>query len=158
MAQKLRVPPCPERASGHAWQLAREHSTKDCQAEACEACGLMRMTSYRTGQIIRYEPAGDTAGTPLEPHTHAQAAGAQPGRTPAVGGHEGWQVEEVPSVSLTIRFLAVCRECGDERLAVRMVATGRTTGELRLPQSDDWKSWNAKEMRAAIDYLERKRV
>ena len=145
MAQKLRVPPCPERASGHAWQLAREHSTEDCQAERCEACGLMRMTSYRTGQIIRYEPAGDTAGTPLEPQTDA-------------GGHEGWRAEEVPSVSLTIRFLAMCRECGDERLAVRMVAAGRTTGELGLPQSDDWESWNAKEMRAAIDYLERKRV
>lgn len=158
MAQKLRVPPCPERASGHAWQLAREHSTKDCQAEACEACGLMRMTSYRTGQIIRYEPAGDTAGTPLEPQTYAQAAGGRPGRTPAVGGHELRQPEEVPSVSLTIRFLAVCRACGDERLAVRMVAAGRTTGELGLPQSDDWKSWNAKQMRAAIDYLERKRV
>ena len=74
MTQKLRVPPCPERASGHAWQLAREHSTEDCQAEACEACGLIRMTSYRTGQTIRYEPAGDTAGTPLEPQTYAQAA------------------------------------------------------------------------------------
>ena len=71
---------------------------------------------------------------------------------------EGWQAAEMPSVSLTIRFLAVCRECGDERLAVRMVAAGRTTGELGLPQSDDWKPWNATEMRAAIDYLERKRV
>ena len=48
-------PPCPERASGHAWQLAREHSTQDCQAEACEACGLVRMTSYRTGQIERVD-------------------------------------------------------------------------------------------------------
>ena len=158
MAQKLRVPPCPERASGHAWQLAREHSTKDCQAEACEACGLVRMTSYRTGQIVRYEPAGHTAGTPLEPETYAQAAGRRPGRTPPARGQEASQAEEVPSVSLTIRFLAVCRECGDERLAVRMVAAGRTTGELGLPRSDDWKSWNAREMRAAIDYLERKRV
>ena len=64
----------------------------------------------------------------------------------------------MPSVSLTIRFLAVCRECGDDRLAARMVAAGRPTGQLGLPQSDDRKSWNAKEMRAAIDYLERKRV
>ena len=84
--------------------------------------------------------------------------GGRPGRTPPAGGHEGWQAEEVPSVSLTIRFLAVCRECGDERLAVRIVAAGRTTGMSGLPQSEDWKSRNAKEMRAAIDYLERKRV
>ena len=158
MAQKLQVPPCPERTGGHAWQLAREHSTKDCQAEACEACGLVRMTSYRTGQIIRYEPAGDTPGTPLEPQTYAQTVGGPPGRTPPAGGHEGWQAEAVPSVSLTMRFLAVCRECGDERLAVRMVAAGRSMGESGLPQSDDWKSWNTKEMRAAIDYLERKRA
>ena len=158
MAQKLRVPPCPERASGHAWQLAREHATKDCQAEACEACGLVRMTSYRTGQIIRYEPAGHTAGTPLEPQTYAQASGGPRRRTPLASSHEECQAEEAQSVSLTIRFLAVCRECGDERLAVRMVAAGRTTGELGLPQSDDWKSWNAREMRAAIDYLQRKRV
>ena len=52
----------------------------------------------------------------------------------------------------------MCRECGDERLAVRIAAAGRSTGESGLPQSDDWRSWNAKEMRAAIDYLERKRV
>ena len=45
MAQKLRLPPCPEKASGHAWQLAREHSTKDCQVKACEACGHGRVHS-----------------------------------------------------------------------------------------------------------------
>ncbi len=158
MAQKLRVPPCPERASGHAWQLAREHSTKDCQAEACEACDLVRMTSYRTGQIIRYERAGRTGGTPLEPETYAETSAGRRRRTADAASHEEWRAEEVPSLSLTIRFLAVCRECGDERLAVRMVAAGRTTEKSGLPQGDDWKSWNAKEMRAAIHYLERKRI
>ena len=116
------------------------------------------MTSSRTGQIIRYEPPGYTAGAPLEAETYAQAAGGPRRRPPLASGHEEWRAEDAPSVSLTIRFLAVCRECGDERLAVRMVAAGLTTGELGLPQSDDWKSWNTKEMRAAIDYLERKRV
>ncbi|MCY3846266.1 MAG: hypothetical protein OXH69_22300 [Acidobacteria bacterium] len=158
MAQKLPIPPCPDAAGGHAWRLAREHSTKDCQVEACEACGLVRMTSYRTGQIIRYEPAGNAAGTPLKPRTQAQSADGPPGSTPTVAGHEGWLAEEVPSVSLTIRFLAVCRECGDVWLAVRMVAAGRSTGESGLPRSDDWTSWNTREMRAAIDYLDRKRA
>ena len=30
--QKLRVPACPRWASGHAWRLARERSTKECGA------------------------------------------------------------------------------------------------------------------------------
>ena len=96
MAQKLRVPPCPGRASGHAWQLAREHSTKDCQAEACEACGLLRMTSYRTGQIIRYEPAGDTAGTsqPAIPPEHLWN-----GRPGTGGWPSGWWPRGAPPVN-----------------------------------------------------------
>ena len=41
------------------------------------------MTSYRTGQIIRYEPAGNTDGTTPEPPTYAQAPGGPPGQDAA---------------------------------------------------------------------------
>ena len=37
--QKLDVPACPRRASGHLWRFDRERSTRDCQAEVCPACG-----------------------------------------------------------------------------------------------------------------------
>ena len=30
----------------------RERSTTDCQADVCRACGLVRHTSYRTGQVV----------------------------------------------------------------------------------------------------------
>ena len=52
--QKLVVPACPRRGNGHLWQFDRERSTVDCQADACQACGLVRLTSYRTGQVVRY--------------------------------------------------------------------------------------------------------
>ena len=53
--QKLVVSACPRRANGHLWRFDREHSTRDCQAEVCRTCGLVRLTSYRTGQVVRYE-------------------------------------------------------------------------------------------------------
>ncbi len=67
-------------------------------------------------------------------------------------------VGELPSVALTRRFLALCQEYGSERLAVRVVAVGRSTGVQRLPESDDWTAWDAEQMRAAVDYLEHKRT
>ena len=67
-------------------------------------------------------------------------------------------VHEVPSVALTTRFLALCQEYGAERLAVSVVAAGRSTGAPGLPQRNDWTAWDADEMRAAVDYLERKRA
>ena len=63
----------------------------------------------------------------------------------------------LPSVALTMRFLALCQDYGSERLAVRVVASGRNTGAAGLPATDDWTEWDADEMRAAVDYLERKR-
>ena len=33
-------------------------STTDCQADVCQACGLVRLTSYRTGQVVRYAGSG----------------------------------------------------------------------------------------------------
>ena len=57
--QKLGIPACPRRESGHLWRFDRERSTRDCQADVCQACGLARLTSYRTGQVVRYVRADD---------------------------------------------------------------------------------------------------
>ena len=67
-------------------------------------------------------------------------------------------MNELPSVALTQRFLVLCQQHGSERLAVRMVAVGRSTGVAGLPDSDEWTAWDAGEMRAAVEYLERLRV
>ena len=64
---------------------------------------------------------------------------------------------ELPSVAVTRRFLALCQDYGSERVVVRMVAAGRSTGVGRLPESDDWTAWDAEEMRAAVEYVERQR-
>ena len=64
---------------------------------------------------------------------------------------------QLPPVALTRRFLAACQYYGSERLATRVVAVGRSTGVSGLPASADWTKWDACEMRAAVEYLERKR-
>ena len=60
--QKLAVPACPQRANGHLWRFDRERSTWDCQADVCQAWGLARLTSYRTGQVVRYAGSGADDG------------------------------------------------------------------------------------------------
>lgn len=65
---------------------------------------------------------------------------------------------ELPPVMLTQRFLRLCEHHGSQRLAVRIVAVGRSIGVSGLPVSDDWTAWDADDMRAAVDYLERMRV
>ena len=142
--QKLRVPACPRRASGHAWRLARERSTRDCEAEVCQACGLVRMTSYRTGRIVGFEGGGDSVRTAPRQQRHED-------RLPFSSG-----VNELPSVALTTRFLALCRQYGSEQLAVSIVAAGRSAGVSGLPQGNDWTAWNADEMRSAVEHLQRK--
>ena len=67
------------------------------------------------------------------------------------------RVNELPSVALTTKFLALCEQYGAERLAVRIVAAGRSAGVPGLPENDDWTAWNADEMRAAVEHLQRKR-
>ena len=62
---------------------------------------------------------------------------------------------ELPSVALTRRFLALCQDYGSERVVVRMVGTGRSTGAWRLPESDSWTAWDAEQMRAAVEYVKR---
>ena len=66
-------------------------------------------------------------------------------------------VNESPPPALTRRFLALCEQYGSQRLAVQVVAVGRSTGVEGLPASDDWNTWDAGEMQAAVDYLRRKR-
>ena len=66
-------------------------------------------------------------------------------------------VNELPSVAVTTKFLGLCQQYGAERLAVRIVAAGRSAGVAGLPEDDDWTAWNADEMRAAVEHLQRKR-
>ena len=67
-------------------------------------------------------------------------------------------MNESQSPAWTRRFLALCEQYGSQRLAVQVVAVGRSTGVEGLPASDDWTTWDGDEMRAAVDYLERKLV
>ena len=67
-------------------------------------------------------------------------------------------MNELPSVALTQRFLAVCEYHGSQRLAVSLVVVGRGAGVPGLPRGDDWTAWNAEEMRAAVEYLEQMRI
>ena len=81
----------------------------------------------------------------------AQAeAGCQPGSALRSG------VNELPSVALTTKFPALCQQYGAERLAVKIVVSGRRAGVSGLPGNDDWTMWNAEEMRAAVEHLQRK--
>ena len=146
--QKLRVPPCPRRASGHAWRLAREQSTRECEADECQACGLVRMTAYRTGQVVGYGGSGDSVRT--EPHPQRRENELSFSEQVDSG------VNELPSVALTTKFLELCQQYGSEQLAVSIAAVGRSTGVPGLPHNNDWTAWNADEMRAAVEYLQHK--
>ena len=64
-------------------------------------------------------------------------------------------MNELPSVELTRRFLAACEHRGSQRIAVRQIAVGRRFGIPGLPAKDDWTAWDADQMAAAVDYLER---
>ena len=63
-------------------------------------------------------------------------------------------MNELPSVALTTRFLALCEHHGSQQL----VAVGRSTGVPGLPAGNDWTAWDREEMRAAIEYLEQMRI
>ena len=65
-------------------------------------------------------------------------------------------MNELPSVALTTRFLALCRDYGSQRLVVRLVTSGRNAGVSGLPVADDWTAWDADEMRAAVEHLQQK--
>ncbi|MCY4638646.1 MAG: hypothetical protein OXG04_29785 [Acidobacteria bacterium] len=95
---------------------------------------------------MRYETAGDSVGPRHERHEDELPETEQ---LPS-------DVNELPSVALTSRFLALCLQYGSEQLAVRIGAAGRSTGVPGLPESNDWTTWNASEMRAAVKHLQRK--
>ena len=59
---------------------------------------------------------------------------------------------ELPSVGMTMKFLALCDLFGSQQAAVGTVATGRKSGVTGLPEQDDWTGWNADEMCAAVNY------
>ena len=121
---------------------------RECEADECQACGLVRMTSYRTGQVVGYESSD--GGIRTEPRPQRQDDELS-------GNQLDPGVNELPSVALTTRFLKLCRQYGSEQLAVRIVAAGRSTGVPGLPQSNDWTAWNADDMRAAVEHLQHKR-
>ena len=98
----------------------------------------MRQSTGRFGQVAE--------------RSDEQAENARPGRQRLRSG-----VNELPSVVLTTKFLALCELYGAERLAVRIVAAGRSAGVPGLPENDDWTAWNADEMRSAVEHLQRKR-
>ena len=123
----------PRRTSGHVWRLARERSTRECEANVCQACALVRLTSYRTGQVVRYVTA-----EPMPAGTEHTSGGG-----------------ELRSVARTTRFLVL------PALRLRSARgphRGRSTGISNLPPGDDWTKWDREQLRAAIDYLEQKRT
>ena len=103
---------------------------------------IVRMTQYRTGQVVGDERGDDASRTGTRPgeNRHEQALPEQP----AADGNE------LRSIALTTRFLALCGQHGSEQLTVSIVAAGRSAGVPGLPQSNDWTAWNADEMRAAM--------
>ena len=102
------------------------------------------MTSYRTGRIVGYEAGGDSIRTAPRQERHEDGAPLSS------------DANELPSVALTTRFLALCRQYGSEHLAVSIVAAGRSAGVPGLPPGNDWTAWNADQMRAAIEHLQHK--
>ena len=65
------------------------------------------------------------------------------------------QDDALPSVEMTRRFLAVCDRYGSHEAAVAAVARGRRAGVAGLPVGDDWPAWNAAQMRATVEYIEK---
>ena len=101
----------------------------------------------------------------LESRRHAGGGSAilhvshsSPLARPAIPGLRCSQVNEPPSVALTQRFLSLCEHHGSQHLVVKLVAVGRGTGVAGLSESDDWTTWDAGQMRAAVEYLEHLRV
>ena len=67
-------------------------------------------------------------------------------------------MNELPSIALTQRFLALCEHHGSQRVTLRLLAVGRSTGVPGLQVGDDWTAWDAEEMRAVVEYLEQMRI
>ena len=61
-------------------------------------------------------------------------------------------------MALTHRFLALCEHHGSQHLVVKLVAVGRGTVFRGFPRATTWTTWDAGQMRAAVEYLEHLRV
>ena len=85
----------------------------------CHACELVRMTSYRTGQVVSYQRADGSIRREPRPQRQEDE--------PPTGDQADPGANELPSVALTTKFLELCQQCGSEQLAVRIVAAGRST-------------------------------
>ncbi len=62
--------------------------------------------------------------------------------------------DALPTVGVTMRFLALCQLHGSHRATVGLLAEGRRAGAPGLPGDDDWTRWNGAQVRAAVEYLE----
>ncbi len=62
--------------------------------------------------------------------------------------------DALPSVGMTIRFLALCEQYGSQQNAVAIIVAGRRAGVSGLSSENDWGAWNAGELRAAVKYLQ----
>ena len=63
--------------------------------------------------------------------------------------------DALPSLGMTIRFLALCTKYGSQQDAVAAIAEGRRAGVPGLPPpGSDWGAWNAGQLRAAVKYLQ----
>ena len=60
-----------------------------------------------------------------------------------------------PPIRLQYEFRDWCATLGSVQAAADQVAAGREDGVPGLPAHDDWQSWNADEMTAAVAYLRR---
>ncbi len=105
------------------------------------------------------QPGASASPAENEPQSEAEPTGHPAGDERTENAPETPRpadAHELPSVALTTRFLSLCQRYGSEQLAVRIVAAGRSTGIPGLPPSNDWTTWNAYEMRAAIEHLKHK--
>ena len=61
-------------------------------------------------------------------------------------------MNELPSPALTRRFLVLCEQYGSERLAVQIVAVGRSTGVGARGAVSDWTSspWQEAPLHVAL--------
>ena len=64
------------------------------------------------------------------------------------------QDDALPSVEMTMMFLALCERYGSHEAAVAAVSRGRRAGVSGLPHRHDWPEWTAAQMRAAVEYLQ----
>ena len=79
----------------------------------------------------------------------------QPNNGPENAPDTSTTTNELPSVAVTARFLPLCDHFGAQKLALHILAAGRSAGVAGLPHHNQWPEWNASEMRAAVEYLER---